>query len=172
MNTFGAEQLGYTVDELLGQPVLNVFYDPDREAVQKHARSCFKQPGRTMRWEARKIRKDGTMLWVRETANAVSLKKRPVLLVVCEDITEQKHAEEAVRRSEQELRDVINTIPANVWSASSDGAVELVRNRATAGLCGSASGGYVGWNWQASLHPDDRSRFVADWESDLRPANR
>ena len=33
------------------------------------------------------------MLWVRETANAVSLKKRPVLLVACDDITEQKHAE-------------------------------------------------------------------------------
>ena len=57
-----------------------------------------------MRWEARKIRKDGTMLWVRETANAASLKNRPVLLVVCEDITEQKRAEEAARRSERELR--------------------------------------------------------------------
>jgi len=43
-------------------------------------------------WEARKIRKDGTMLWVRETANAVFLKKRPVLLVVSEDIAEQKRA--------------------------------------------------------------------------------
>ena len=41
------------------------------------------------------------MLWVRETANAVSLKKRPVLLVACEDITEKKRAEEAARRSEE-----------------------------------------------------------------------
>jgi len=51
-----------------------------------------------MNWEARKIRKDGTMLWVRETANSVFLKNRQVLLVVCEDITEQKRAEDAARR--------------------------------------------------------------------------
>ncbi|MFY9937090.1 MAG: PAS domain S-box protein, partial [Silvibacterium sp.] len=103
VNRFGAEQLGYDVAELLGQPLLDVVYEPDREAVQKHAQECFEQPGRMMRWEARNIRKDGAMLWVRETANAVSLKNRPVLLVVCEDITEQKRAEEAARRSESEL---------------------------------------------------------------------
>jgi len=92
VNTFGAEQLGYTVVELVGQPVLNVFFEPDRQAIQKHANACFEQPGQTMRWEARKIRKDGSLIWVRETANAVVLKNRPVLLVACEDITEQKRA--------------------------------------------------------------------------------
>jgi PAS domain S-box-containing protein len=102
VNTFGADQLGYTINELIGQPVLNLFYQPDREAVQKHANECFERPGRMMRWEARKIRKDGTMLWVRETGNAVFLKKRPFLLVVCEDITEQRRAEEALQRSEEE----------------------------------------------------------------------
>ena len=96
VNPFGAEQLGYGVSELVGQPVLNVFVEPDRAAILAHANDCFQQLGRTRRWEARKIRKDGTMLWVRETANAVLLKKHPVLLVVCEDITEQKRAEEAL----------------------------------------------------------------------------
>ncbi len=103
VNTLGAEHLGYKVDELLGQPVLDIFHEPDRAAVQKHAQECFAQPGRNMRWEARKIRKDGAMLWVRETGNAVFLKKRPVLLVVCEDITEQKRAEEAARRNHEAL---------------------------------------------------------------------
>ena len=93
VNAVGAEQLGYSVIELIGQPVLNVFFEPDRAFVRSHANACFEQPGRMVRWEARKIRKDGTMLWVRETANAVLLRKRPVLLVVCEDITEQKIAE-------------------------------------------------------------------------------
>ncbi len=93
VNSFGAEQLGYSVSELVGEPVLNVFYEPDRQAVQGHAKACFEQPGRTMRWEARKIRKDGAMLWVRETANAVFLTNRLVLLVICEDISQQKRAE-------------------------------------------------------------------------------
>ena len=97
VNPFGAEQLGYSVSELVGQAVLNIFYEPDREAVQRHADACFQQLGGTMRWEARKIRKNGTALWVRETASAFFLKSRPVLLVVCEDITEQKRAEEGLR---------------------------------------------------------------------------
>ena len=46
VNTFGAEQLGYKVDELVGRLVLDVFYEPDKEAVQKHAQDCFAQPGR------------------------------------------------------------------------------------------------------------------------------
>lgn len=126
VNPFGAEKLGYSVGELLGQPVLNVFYEPDRDAVQRHAQECLKQPGRTMNWEARKIRKDGTMLWVRETAKAVSLKKRPVLLIVCEDITEQKRAEEAARRSESELRDLIENVPAMVFIALPGSSNEFV----------------------------------------------
>ena len=93
VNPVGAEQLGYGMNELIGQPVLNVFYEHDRAFVQSHAKACFERLGRMVRWEARKIRKDGTMLWVRETANAVLLRKRPVLLVVCENITEQKLAE-------------------------------------------------------------------------------
>ena len=92
-NGYAAEQLGYTVTDLVGRPVLNVFYEPDRQSVQGHANACFEQPGRVMTCEARQIRKDGTMLWVRETANAVILKGHPVLLVTCDDITEKKRAE-------------------------------------------------------------------------------
>jgi len=107
VNAFGAQQLGYTVSELVGQPVLNVFYEPDRAFVLKKTESCFSELGRTLRWEARKLRKDGKMLWVRETANAVMLRSRPVLLVACEDVTEQKRAEEALRDSEERFRTLV-----------------------------------------------------------------
>ena len=166
-NTYGAQQLGYGIDELIGQPVLTVFYEQDREAVQNQANSCLEQPGRTGRWEARKIRKDGTMLWVRETANAVSLKKRPVLLVVCEDITEQKRAEEAAHRSEKELRDVIETIPAIVWRALPDGTLDFINQRWQE-FTGLALQDALGWNWEAAVHPDDRDRVAANWRAALR----
>jgi PAS domain S-box-containing protein len=68
VNPFGAEKLGYTVDELVGHPVLGVFHEADRDAVRRKVAICFEQLGRTMTWEFRKLHKDGTMLWVRETA--------------------------------------------------------------------------------------------------------
>jgi len=107
VNPFGAQQLGYTVDELVGQPVLNVFYEPDRAFVQEKAASCFANLGQPLRWEARKLRKDGEMICVRETANAVMLRSRPVLLVACEDVTEQKRVEGALRESEERFRTLV-----------------------------------------------------------------
>jgi PAS domain S-box-containing protein len=162
VNAFGAEQLGYTVVELVGQPVLNVFYESDRDAVQKHAKECFEHPGRMMRWEARKIRKDGTMLWVRETANAVVLKKQPVLLVACENITEQKRAEEAVRRSEKELRDLIDTIPTMAWSALPDGSNAFVTRQWTE-YTGLSAEQMSGSGWQSTVHPEDLDRHLEKW---------
>jgi PAS domain S-box-containing protein len=106
VNPFGAEQLGYSVDELIGQPVLNVFPDSDREAVRRNVALCFEQVGRAKTWEARKVRKDGTVLRVRETAKAVPRVNGPVLLIACEDITEQRRAAEALRQAQVDLAHV------------------------------------------------------------------
>lgn len=107
VNPVGAEQLGWRVSQLIGQPVLSVFHEADRAFVQGNAEQAFRHPGRVMRWKARKIRKDGTMLWVRESANAVVLRSGPVLLVACEDITERERAEEALRESEERFRTLV-----------------------------------------------------------------
>jgi PAS domain S-box-containing protein len=125
VNPFGAEQLGYTVEELVGRSVLNVFYDADREAVQGNVAACFAHLGRAMGWELRKVRKDGTVFWVRETAKAVLMKDRPVVLVVCEDITERKRAEEALQRTEQRLRAVIANAPIILFALDRAGVFTL-----------------------------------------------
>jgi PAS domain S-box-containing protein len=162
-NGYGAERLGYAVNELVGRPVLNLFYEPDRPSIQGHASACFEQPGQVMRWEARKIRKDGTMLWVRESANTVILKRRPVLLVICEDITEQKRAEEAARRSEKELRDLIESVPAMVFIAL-PGQLNLFASRRWREYTGLSSEGTAGSGWQSAVHPEDLGRHIEKWQ--------
>jgi PAS domain S-box-containing protein len=168
VNPFGAEQLGYTVEELIGHPVQDVFYEPDREAVQRHAAACLEQLGRALSWELRKIRKDGSMLWVRETARAMVMKKRPVILIVCEDITERKRAEEAARRSEDELREVIETVPAMVWTAMPDGRVDFINRRwqEFTGLSLEAMSG-AGWEPEARFHPEDLEQYMSKWRASL-----
>jgi C4-dicarboxylate-specific signal transduction histidine kinase len=56
-----------------------------------------------MSWELRKVRKNGEVIWVRETARATVINNCPVLLIVCEDISEGKHAAEALREAQMEL---------------------------------------------------------------------
>jgi PAS domain S-box-containing protein len=96
LNPFGAEQLGYRVDELVGQPVLCFFYEADRAEVETNLALCLEQLGRGKSWEFRCVRKDGTVLRMRGSAKAVARVNGPIVLIACEDITEQKRAEEAL----------------------------------------------------------------------------
>jgi PAS domain S-box-containing protein len=134
LNPFGAEQLGYTVEELVGRPVLNVFCEADREPVQKKVEQCFEQLGRSMSWEARKVRKDGYVLWVRETGRAMVMKDRPVILVVCEDISERKRAEHELRKTEQRLSTVVSNTPIVVFATDRLGVFTLSEGRGLAAV--------------------------------------
>ena len=106
VNAFGAEQLGYTVDELIGQPVLGVFPESDRPAIQEHLATSLGHVGQGYSWEARKVRKDGTVITVRETAKAVPRARGPIVLIACEDVTERRRAAEALRQAQADLAHV------------------------------------------------------------------
>jgi PAS domain S-box-containing protein len=107
VNRFGAEQLGYTAAELAGQPVLRVVYEEDQNAVQQQLVECLQNPGRSCHWEFRKVRKDGSLLWVKEAARAVKdAAGRPIVLIVCEDLTSHKQMEATLRASEERFRNV------------------------------------------------------------------
>ena len=97
VNGFGAAQLGYTAAELTGGSVLNVFFEEDRELVKGQLATCVEEFGRSHSWEIRKIRKNGTVIWVRENAKAVRRSGDVVIvLIACEDITERRRAEQRV----------------------------------------------------------------------------
>lgn len=71
-----------------------------------------------------------------------------------------------LQQSEERLRLVIDTIPANIWSTSPDGAIDFVNQRWQE-LTGSPREHALGWNWEAVVHPDDRTRFAAHWRAAL-----
>ena len=66
----------------------------------------------------------------------------------------------------RELRDVVNSISAYVWSMSPDGTVDFVNERWRE-FTGLSLDDTAGWSWEMVVHPEDRSRFVANWRRAL-----
>ena len=82
------------------------------------------------------------------------------------DVTERKRAEEAVLRSEKELRNVIETIPISVWTALPDGTVDFV-SRHWRDHSGLSEENASGAGWQTAVHPDDIDRHLDKWRASL-----
>jgi PAS domain S-box-containing protein len=82
------------------------------------------------------------------------------------DVTERKRAEEAVLRSEKELRNVIETIPISVWTALPDGTVDFV-SRHWRDHSGLSEENASGAGWQTAVHPDDIDRHLEKWRASL-----
>src|SRR6185295_971987 len=97
VNGFGATQLGYAPEELVGHSVLGVFYQEDKDAGVRNLAEAFSNPSRMAQWTFRKVKKDGTVIWVRETVRIVHGAEVPVAPAACKDITERIQSEAAVK---------------------------------------------------------------------------
>lgn len=112
VNQYGAQYLGYRVEDLVGKSVANLFIEEDRERIHAEMDAFFRHPASVAQWEFRKVRSDGTLLWVRELARVVHNRVgEAVALVVCDDITERKLAEQALRESEERFSKAFRTSP-------------------------------------------------------------
>ncbi|MFN0111921.1 MAG: PAS domain S-box protein [Blastocatellia bacterium] len=106
VNRFGAEHLGYQPKELVGKPVLSVFHEEDKAAVAERFQACLQTPDKIVEWEFRKLQKDGSLMWVKEFVRVVSGSDgSPVVLIVCDDITERKKAEEEIYKLNSGLKE-------------------------------------------------------------------
>jgi PAS domain S-box-containing protein len=158
--------LGYPAAQWLREPTFwkDHLYPEDRDGVVKLWLNTAAEK-RSHDFEYRILAADGRVLWMRELVSVVVENGRATRLRgVTVDITSRKQADEAARRGVRELRDVVNTVPAYVWSTSPDGQVDFVNDRWLQ-FTGLALDEACGWNWGAILHPDDRMRVVADWRT-------
>jgi len=123
-NPFGASRMGYGAEELEGRPVLSLFHEEDRDAVAEQLQRCVKNPNEVHRWQFRKVRKDGGVVWVEELAQAVyDLNGALNLLIVCQDVTERKRAEQELKEQEAMLRNILETLPIGVWIVDAKGTI-------------------------------------------------
>jgi PAS domain S-box-containing protein len=82
------------------------------------------------------------------------------------DIDDRKRAEETVRKSERELRTLIDVMPAIVGVSLPDGTVEFL-SQSWLDYFGQTREEAMGGGWTSVIHPDDVDRVVANRKAGL-----
>lgn len=118
-----AEMLGYSAEEMLGRPVAD-FLEP-RENSRLHPLEARRPGGAAFELEL--VRKDGSKVssLVRTSPLYDSHGNYAGTLAGLSDITQRKQAEEALRRSEERYRGLVNSLPVVVYSALADACCTL-----------------------------------------------
>ncbi|MEO7433274.1 MAG: PAS domain S-box protein [Dokdonella sp.] len=114
--------------------------------------------------EKRYIRKDGAVVWGRHSVSALRAANGDVvtLMVIAEDITARKHAEQEVRFNEQRYRSLVEATSAIVWSTAASGEFE-VEQPGWSAFTGQTFQELRGTGWLDAVHPDDQAETSRVW---------
>lgn len=165
VNQYGAEYLGYSKEELIGEPVWKIVHNDNLKRVKKQISEIFSKKLKKSALEFHKVRKDGSTIWVQGRTQLIFDEdgEPKELRVICRDISEREKAEKALRESEKQYRTLQSNIPVGVFRTSADpGGRILSANPALAKMFGykkpeAMSKVHVG---DLYLNPDDRKMFI------------
>lgn len=95
VNQFGADSLGYTKEELIGDSVWKIVYKKDLKRVKKEVSDILQNKEQGVELNFRKIRKDNSILYVHEKTSLTfdAFGKVEELRIICRDVTHEKELE-------------------------------------------------------------------------------
>src|SRR6266853_1622436 len=167
VNAAGAEMAGASsVDLMLGRNFYDFVTPDDRERYRAFNESvCAGQKGVL---EFHIFRMDGECRHLETHAAPLRNDDGTVAqLGVARDITARKQAEAQLRESERNLRQLTETIPEMLWSATPEGAIDYCNARMR-DYTGFDAEQVMGAGWTQLLHPDDVDQAVREWLSCIR----
>jgi PAS domain S-box-containing protein len=129
---------GYSREELLKLTIFDVTHPDDRDSDISSFEQQTASAGKGYAVEKRLIRKDGGIIWVSVTSSMVSdaAGRFRYGIRVMRDITLQRQAREALRASERHFRELLESLPAAVYTTDAAGRVTFY-NQAAVELAGS-----------------------------------
>jgi formate hydrogenlyase transcriptional activator len=76
-----------------------------------------------------------------------------------------------IRKSEERLRLIIDTIPAQAWRGLPDGSADYFNQR-WHDYTGLSPTEAHGWGWKAIIHPEDAARTMDKWTHEILPSGK
>ena len=166
-NPYFAAMLGYTVEELANLNPKKLTLPEDIAATEKLFKLMEEGAASAPAWERRYIRKDGTTTWVISTASALRDDHGNILhyILAVKDIHQQKLAQAKLDEASNRLRMATRAGAVGVWD------LDIVTDRLDwddqmfrlYGTNHHEMSGVSYARWEAALHPEDRSRAIAEF---------
>jgi PAS domain S-box-containing protein len=129
---------------------------PDDVAFVKETVERVSQQQKDLDFEHRLLMPDGSIKYIRAVAHAVKDKSGEIEFAgAVTDITSAKESEDRIRL-------IIDTVPAQLWTESPEGVVDYV-NRRWIDYTGMTLEQAVGSGWNRMVHPDDIERVLSKW---------
>ncbi|MGO4831649.1 PAS domain-containing protein, partial [Rhizobiaceae sp. 2RAB30] len=139
--------------------LVGVVHPEDATAFDGTLRRCL-ATGERFSMRYRMSRADGVYRWMSSRAEPVRAGDGSIVqwYGLCHDIDDQMQAEEAVRRSERQLRRLVDAVPALIWSTTPEGTPSYINKRLidTVGVTLEDLITPDASRSLADIHPDDR----------------
>ncbi len=165
--TYANERLisfvGHELHEIVGQHWLDVFRPEDLPRVAQEWQEGSVR-GEAFSFSFRRKRPDGQYRWF-EIRFQPGLDRAGGLMcwyALVDDITERRHTEDALRKSESELQTLIEAIPALVWQGDSRGEW-VYMNKRLKSYIGTTIEEVCARPWCDLSHPEDREASLKEW---------
>ncbi len=164
-NQAAIKLFGYSQDELLAMRFGDITYPEDREATASVFSDMLLGRNDTARFEKRYVRKDGSILLANLTIAAVrgTQNRFSHAVTIVEDITERRAAEDALRRSEEQYRGLVEGVRDPIFKLSPDGTIRSL-NSAFEVITGWPREEWIGRNISEVIHPNDRAKAAAAFQ--------
>jgi PAS domain S-box-containing protein len=164
----GAEQLyGYTPGEIIGKSV-TILIPKDRKDEEPEILERLKRGERIEHYETIRRTKAGDDRHVSLTVSPVMDSSGKIVGVskISRDITQQKRDEEAIRRSEEDLRSLASSIHQLAWMATPDGHI-FWYNQRWYEYTGTTFEQMEGWGWQSVHDPAFLPQVIERWQTSI-----
>ena len=105
-----AEICGYQREELIGIETWRLVHPEDRPLTERMRKRRLSGQDVPSDYKARSLTKDGKTIWVKRRNSRIEYQGRPAILGNIVDITEQKEAEEELRKTNEELKNFAHVV--------------------------------------------------------------
>ncbi|MGG6296887.1 PAS domain S-box protein [Leptolyngbya sp. AN02str] len=120
VNPAGEALFGYTYDEMINMPVLNLAEPSARDRIRQQWRSVS-STGHASHYESVGIRKDGSTFIGAVSVKSIQFRGRVARVASIRDITQRKQSEQAILQSEARNRALVEAFPDLIFRIHRDG---------------------------------------------------